>query len=96
MNMILDQATGTTYYWHAGADKDFLNTGLNQLLILKILEKYNVSDMKGFDFVGADTESIARYKSTFNLPLTSMYSVTKTRGLAKMGMQIKDFLKRTR
>ena len=58
--IILDQATGTAYYWHAGADKDFLNTGLNHLLVLKIMEKYKVSDLKSFDFVGADTESIAR------------------------------------
>lgn len=90
--MILDQATGTAYYWHAGADKDFLNTGLNQLLVLKIMEKYKVSDLKSFDFVGADTESIARYKSTFNFPLVPMYSVSKSRSIARLGMAIKNLI----
>ena len=79
--MILDQATGTAYYWHAGADKDFLNTGLNQLLVLK-----------SFDFVGADTESIARYKSTYNFPLVPMYSVSKSRSIARLGMAIKNLI----
>lgn len=90
--MILDIAKGTAYYWLAGADKDYLNTGMNQLLILKILEKYKASELNNFDFVGADTENIARYKSTFNLPLIPMYSVSKSRSIARVGIRIKNLI----
>jgi len=91
--MILDQSRGVAYYWMAGANKDYLSTGLNQLLIQLILEKYKASSFRWFDFVGADTDSIARYKSTFNFPLVAMYSVTKSRGLAKVGMMIKKVIR---
>jgi len=87
--IILDQSKRIAYYWLAGADKEYLSTGLNQLLFHKMFENLIESGYKGFDFVGAGTESIARYKSTYNFPLVPMYSVIKSQGLAKFGMALK-------
>ncbi len=70
-----------------------MSTGLNQLLILKVLEYYQQTELNRFDFVGADTESIARFKSTFNLPLVPLYSVSKSRGAVRLGLQLKKYLK---
>ena len=90
--IIQDPAKSVSYYWMAGAHRDYLNTGLNQLLVQRILEHYQDSDYNIFDMVGADTPTIARYKSTFNFPLVPMYSVTKSRGMARLGMRLKNMI----
>lgn len=90
--IIQDTAKGIAYYWLAGADREYLNTGMNQLLLVKILEKYQQSDINRFDLVGADTESIARYKSTINLPLVPSFSVHKSTGMAKLGLLVKKYI----
>ena len=90
--MISDRAKKASYYWMAGADKDYLSTGLNQLLLIQVIQKYKDADFESIDLVGADTESIARYKSTFNLPLIPMYSVSKSRGIARLGIRIKNLI----
>ncbi len=90
--VIMDQAKKIAYYWLAGADPKFLSTGLNQLLLHMVLQDLQEQGFKGFDFVGAGTETIARYKSTFNFPLVPMYSVSKSRGMTKFGLMIKKFV----
>ncbi len=90
--ILLDNAKKTAYYWLAGADKAYLSTGLNQLLLHKILTNLQDRGYQTFDFVGAGTETIARYKSTFNFPLVPMYSVSKAMGLARLGMIVKKFI----
>ena len=90
--VILDQAKKMAYYWLAGAEQSLMSTGLNQLLLHLVLKDLQEHGIKGFDFVGAGTESIARYKSTFNFPLVSMHGVNKALGLAKAGLMIKRYL----
>lgn len=87
-----EKTRGIAYYWQAGASKEYLSTGLNQLLIQRIIEHYVSEGYKKFDLMGADTDTIARYKSTFNFPLVPMYSVSKTRGVTKFGLMIKKFI----
>lgn len=87
-----EKTRGIAYYWQAGANKEYLSTGLNQLLIQRIIEHYTSEGYKKFDLLGADTDTIARYKSTFNFPLVPMYSVSKSRGISKFGLMIKKFI----
>jgi hypothetical protein len=87
-----EKTRGIAYYWQAGANKEYLSTGLNQLLIQRVIEHYTSEGYKKFDLLGADTDTIARYKSTFNFPLVPMYSVSKSRGISKFGLMIKKFL----
>jgi len=87
-----EKSRGIAYYWQAGASKDHLSTGLTQLLIQEILDYYRSQGYSRFDLMGADTDTIARYKSTFNFPLVPMYSVSKSRGITKFGLQIKEFI----
>ena len=87
--VILDQAKSTAYYWLAGADRDYLSTGLNQLLLHGVLVNLQELGYQSFDFVGAGTESIAKYKSTYNFPLVPMFSVSKAKGLASAGLMLK-------
>ena len=87
-----EKTKGIAYYWQAGASKEYLPTGLNQLLVQRVIEHYTSEGYKKFDFVGADTDTIARYKSTFNFPLVPMYSVSKSRGMTKFGLMIKKFV----
>ena len=91
--VVLDQAKKRAYYWLAGADEGYLSTGLNQLLLHKILVDLAERGYETFDFVGAGTESIARYKSSFNFPLVPFFSVTKELGAAKLGMWIKNLIR---
>jgi len=91
--VILDKAKKRAYYWLAGADEAYLSTGLNQLLLHKILMDLSEKGYETFDFVGAGTESIARYKASFNFPLVPFYSVSKELGAAKLGMMIKNLIR---
>jgi Acetyltransferase (GNAT) domain len=90
--VILDQAKKMAYYWLAGADPEFLSTGLNQLLLHLVLEDLKEQGFKGFDFVGAGTETIARYKATYNFPLVPVQTVNKARGIARLALIIKKYL----
>lgn len=90
--VLLDHPKSKVYDWLSGADKEHLSTGLNQLLMYRVLKELQKSDLSFFDFGGAGTSSIARYKSTYNFPLVPMYSVSKSRSIARLGMAIKNFI----
>lgn len=90
--VLLDQSRKMAYYWLAGADQSYLSTGLNQLLLHLVLTDLCEKGFEGFDFVGAGTETIAKYKATFNFPLVSFYSVNKYSGLAGLGMKMKKLM----
>ena len=64
------------YYWAAGVDENFLETGGNQLLIIN-----TILDLKGkyefFDLFGANTPDITYYKSTFGGDLIPYYTISK-------------------
>lgn len=91
--MIQDVVKKAAYYWMAGADKDYLPTGLNQLLMNHVIQKYQEADFESFDLVGADTETIARYKSTLNFPLEPQYSIQKSGKLMQLALSLKSILK---
>ncbi|MEZ5071185.1 MAG: GNAT family N-acetyltransferase [Bacteroidales bacterium] len=88
--LVLDRPKRTAYDWTAGAHEDHLSTGLNQVLMYSIHKHLLESEFQVFDFVGAGTKSIAKYKSTFNFPLAASYSISKARGLARIGMLLKN------
>ena len=91
--IVKDLMNKTTHYWLAGAQKEYLNTGLNRVLLFKTIEDLKSSDMVVFDFEGAGTENIVYYKSRYNFPLVPMYSVTKTIGLAKYAFMLKKLFR---
>ena len=66
----------TAYAWVSAFDYEWQSTRLNQLLTVLMLEDLKRKGIRYFDFVGADTESIARYKAQFNFELVPSYSVT--------------------
>lgn len=67
---------GWAYAWVSAFDHEFQNTRLNQLLMVRMLEWCKDRGLEYFDFVGADTPSIANYKSQFNFELVPTYSLT--------------------
>lgn len=87
--VILDHPKGKVYDWLAGADQNHLSTGLNQQLMYLVLVELQKSEFKLFDFGGAGTSSIARYKSSYNFPIVPMYSASKERGVAQLGSLLK-------
>jgi len=90
--LILDRSKRIAYDWLAGIDKNYLQTGLNQSLMLYSLEDLINSDFKTFDFGGAGTKSIAKYKSKYNFKLVPYYSVSKSKGFTRIGLKLKDLL----
>ena len=75
--MIIVVDKGCAYYWLAGGDHDHFNTGLNQVLMWKVLQELAQSGMECFDFVGANTETISRYKSSFGFDLVPYHHLSK-------------------
>jgi len=55
----------TVYYALAAADDEALKAGLPSLLIWDLLRDYKASGFETFDFVGANTQSIVRFKEGF-------------------------------
>jgi len=92
--LLLDRSTG--YYWLAGVDPQFSNTGLNQVLMWQLLRKMQGLGITTFDFMGANTPTISKYKSTYSFNLASYHQVTRE---SEMGprplMSVKRFIKRT-
>ena len=84
----------TAYYWLAGGDHQYFNTGLNQVLLWKVLQQIQEEGISRFDFMGANTPSISNYKSGFNFPLVPYYRVSyESSRLAGGLITMKRFLK---
>ena len=92
ISLLIDK--NIAYYWLAGGDPDFFDTGLNQLLLWNIIKDLKEKDIKYFDFVGTNTESITNYKSKYNFTLTPYYALSKQVGWkAKSLMFLKNLKK---
>ena len=70
----------TAYYWLAGGDPGYFNSGINPLLMLYVFDDLHKKGMRYFDFVGANTPGVADYKANFNFDLVPYYKVEKTIG----------------
>ncbi|MCU4162540.1 GNAT family N-acetyltransferase [Carboxylicivirga caseinilyticus] len=66
--------------FQAGGNEEMFNTGLNQLLSLKIFEELHAKGIEMYDFRGANTPSVARYKSSFNMKAQPYYVLSKDKG----------------
>lgn len=85
----------TGFYWLAGGDPEYFTKGYNKALLYEIiLDLYN-HQIKNFDFIGANTPSISKYKSNFGFDLTPYFCVEKTNNRTiKFLLTIKSFLNR--
>ncbi len=75
--MIIVVDKSCAYYWLAGGDHDHFPTGLNQVLMWKVLQELAQSGVECFDFVGANMETITRYKSSFGFELVPYHHLSK-------------------
>ncbi|MEN8202214.1 MAG: GNAT family N-acetyltransferase [Bacteroidota bacterium] len=90
--LLIDRGIG--YYWLAGVDHQFSNTGLNQVLLWQLIRRMPELGIHSFDFIGANTPSISKYKSGYNFNLVSYHGVSKETGRgAHQMMSIKRFIK---
>ncbi|MEA1896867.1 MAG: GNAT family N-acetyltransferase [Bacteroidota bacterium] len=81
----------TAYYWLAGSDQNYFNTGLNQLLLWLVINALSKEGITLFDFVGANTLTIANYKASFNFELIPYYHISKvTTKKLKLLLSIKE------
>ena len=71
----------TAYYLLAATDSDYFSTGLNQTLFDHIVKDLYKKGILYYDLVGANTPTIARFKSTYNFPLVPYYVVSKNIGM---------------
>lgn len=91
--LLVDRSTA--YYWLAGVDPQFSNTGLNQVLMWQLLKKMPELGITSFDFMGANTPSIAKYKSGYNFMLVSYHQLSRESGRgARQLMSVKRIIKR--
>jgi len=82
------------YYWLAGSDPLYLKTGINQLLLWEAIKDIRKTGIKCFDFVGANTSTIAKYKGTYNFKLYPYFNLYKENGiLIKFLMLLKPYYK---
>jgi hypothetical protein len=92
--LLIDRGIG--YYWLAGVDHTYAQTGLNQVLLWQLLRRMPERGIHSFDFIGANTPSISKYKSGYNFNLISYHGVTKETGRgARPMMSVKRYMKKT-
>lgn len=86
----------TAYYWLAGGNHHYFNTGLNQVLLWQVFQRLIASGCEMFDFVGANTPSISVYKSGFNFDLVPYYRISFESGWPiRAAMAVKKMVKKT-
>jgi len=90
VNLLIDGTTA--YYLIAGTDPDYYNSGLNHVLLHKILEEIIEDGVEYFDLVGANNPTVSHYKSAYNFPLVPYYSASKEIGVAKQLWNIKRII----
>ncbi|MFC2104106.1 GNAT family N-acetyltransferase, partial [Bacteroidota bacterium] len=66
-----------SYYLLSGTDNNYSHQGFNQLLIWLTMKNLKENGVEHFDLVGANTETIAHYKSNFNFKLVPLYQAVK-------------------
>lgn len=82
------------YYWLAGGDPNYFAKGHNKLLLKEIVVDLNKKGIKEFDFIGANTPSISKYKSNFGFNLVPYYYVEKANSrILKLLLTIKSIIK---
>lgn len=90
VNILIDK--NKAYYLIAGTDPDYYNSGLNHVLLYKILEELNADGIEYFDLVGANNPTVSHYKSAYNFTLEPYYSASKEIGFAKLLWTIKKII----
>jgi lipid II:glycine glycyltransferase (peptidoglycan interpeptide bridge formation enzyme) len=76
-SQIIVKDGNTAYYWLAAGNPEYYNTGFNQLLFEYMIDDLSKNGFIKFDFLGANTGTISKYKSTYNFSLVPYYSVNK-------------------
>ncbi len=75
-------------------DEKYLATGLNSLLLFEMLIYLQNNGITEFDFLGANIQSIAKYKANFNFHLKTYFHIRKATGMANIYLQAKDIIKK--
>lgn len=83
------------YDFQAGGNEMFFNTGMNQLLSFQIFTDLFSEGIFKYDFRGANTPSVAKYKSGFNFSSQPYLCVSKDQGSTfKLLLEGKRILKK--
>lgn len=90
VNLLIDNSKA--YYLIAGTDPDYYNSGMNHVLLFKIIEEIKEQGVEYFDLVGANNPSVSHYKSAYNFSLVPYYSSSKEIGVAKQLWNIKKVI----
>lgn len=69
-----------SYDWAAGSNPAFFSSGINQHLVLEVLNSLKEDNIKLFDFCGANTAGVAGHKSAYNMKLIPYFTISKNRG----------------
>lgn len=86
----------SAYYWLAGGDPEFFAKGHNKVLLWEIILDLNKEGIKYFDFVGANTPSVSKYKSNFGFGLVPYYYLEKTNNqFLKLLLFVKSIIKKS-
>jgi CelD/BcsL family acetyltransferase involved in cellulose biosynthesis len=89
--IILLRFNRSVYYAIAANDADYLPSGVSSLLVWEVVKRYTGTEWDTFDFVGANTPTIARFKENFN-PRLQLYFQVERYGsvLLKLGKEMLD------
>jgi len=68
--------------------------GTSALMTELLNDLKNNNQIKKFDFAGANTKTVARFKAGFNFPLIPIYSIVYEKNIVTQLFKIKRFLKR--
>lgn len=91
--MIMIKDKKTLYEWVVAGDPEFHETGANSLLLSYIFSNFS-SQFDKFDFMGANTQTIAKFKTNFGGQLVPYYTCEKYTPLFSVMLRGYRFIKR--
>ncbi|MCX7626283.1 MAG: GNAT family N-acetyltransferase [Candidatus Sumerlaeaceae bacterium] len=92
--VVLLHFSKTVYYALAANDAEYLPRGVSSLLVWEIVKQFSGREWDTFDFVGANTPSIARFKENFNPKLQLYFQVERySSAILKLGKEVFERLR---
>ncbi|WP_430811370.1 MULTISPECIES: lipid II:glycine glycyltransferase FemX [unclassified Carboxylicivirga] len=90
--MAISTMNKQAHYWLSASDTSYSRYGGTSALILEVLNDLKMRGIESFDFVGANTASISRFKAGYSFNLQAYYEASKTRFPLSLLLKIKSYI----
>ncbi len=92
-SMIIFVSSGIAYYLFTGSNPNLFNSGLNSYLLNYVLSFLKEKKVEIFDFIGANTPSVAAYKANYGFTLEPIYHLSYSNWIYRFLFKMKKIIR---